>query len=141
MVDREKVARILEHLKKSIDYLKEYKVDSPETLRKNPERFAAIKNFLYEAVEDVIDIGKHLIASLQLEKAETYTQVLERLEGAGAISTELFQESKWMIEFRRSLAHVYRGVTPEEIYQYHLRVRDFERFIFSIGKFIEQLKE
>ena len=136
-VDKEKLAEILEHLRENISYLEAFKVDSPQAFEENKERYFAIKNLLYEAVMDVIRTGQHIISAQQLEKPKSYKDVIRILGENKVIPNKLADRIQKMGGFRVILAHEYNKVTPERIYELHLRTEDFKDFICQITKFIE----
>jgi uncharacterized protein YutE (UPF0331/DUF86 family) len=139
-VDKERLAEILEHLRENISYLETFKVDLPQAFEENKERYFAVKNLLYEAVMDVIRTGQHIISAQQLEKPKSYKDVVRILGENKIIPGQLAERIQKMGGFRVILAHEYNKVTPEKIYELHLRTQDFKDFIYHITKFLESLE-
>lgn len=137
-VNKKRVADLLSHLDGRVQLLKTLRVGSLSELEKNEERFCALKNILYEAVMDVIKIGQHIIAALQLEKPQTYRDVLRILGENNIVPEELFKRIQRMGGFRVILAHEYESIDRETVYKLHLRTMDFEEFIYNINKFLEK---
>ena len=137
-VDKARVTELLEHLRERIKYLQDFRVDSAETLEKSKKDFFALKNLLYEAVMDVIRVGQHIIAALQLEKPKTYRDTLRILGENRIIPFELGRKIEKMGGFRVVLAHDYEKVSTEDIYRLHLKTDDFMDFILAIEQFLEK---
>lgn len=86
---------------------------------------------------DVIKIGQHIIAALQLEKPKAYRDILRILGKNEIIPLDLGERIEKMGGFRIILAHGYERVAFKEVYELHLRTSDFEDFIFHVTRFLD----
>ncbi len=71
---------------------------------------------LHLAIESVLDIGQHIIASSGWEPAEEYADVFEILERHGVISKELLSRVQGMAGFRNLLVHEYAEIDHGQVF-------------------------
>lgn len=91
------------------------------------------------AVEQVINIAKHLISALDLKEPETYAGALDLLAPAGVLTQSHLDTYKAMVRFRNLLVHGYDGVEDAVIYGiYKKRLGDFRDFIGEIRQYLVQ---
>lgn len=138
-LDKEVVQDILNHLVETVDDLESLKVNSIEELKENKERYRAIKNVLYEGIMDVIAISQHLIAALQLEKPRSYSDIFRILRENEVFPQSLFEKFEKAGGFRVLLAHEYRRLRPEKIFELSMRSSDFRQFINFVADFLKKM--
>lgn len=89
------------------------------------------------AVEQMIDVCKHLISGLDLEEPESYADCFIVIGRAGVLSASAVEIFKSMARFRNFLIHGYDGVDDTITYGiYKNRLGDFRLFIDEVRKFI-----
>ncbi len=137
-LDKEVVQDILSHLSETVDDLESLKVTSPDELKGNKERYRAIKNALYESIMDVLAISQHLIAALELEKPRSYSDIFRILRENEVFPQALFEKFEKAGGFRVLLAHEYRRLKPEKIFELSLRSADFREFINFVADFLKK---
>ncbi len=137
-LDKEVVQDILSHLFETVDDLESLKVNSPDELKRNNERHRAIKNALYESIMDVISISQHLIAALELEKPRSYSDIFRILRENEVFPPALLEKFEKAGGFRVLLAHEYRRLKPEKIFELSLRSSDFREFINFVANFLKK---
>jgi uncharacterized protein YutE (UPF0331/DUF86 family) len=90
------------------------------------------------AIEQMIDICKHLVAGLDLAEPETYAECFDILYENKAIPAKSLPTFKAMARFRNRLIHVYDDIDDAvtfEVYTKHLP--DFKAFARAIRTFIQ----
>ncbi len=87
-----------------------------DTFLTDTDRQDIVDRNLHLAIESVLDIGQHIIASSGWEPAEEYAQVFEILERHGVISKELFARVRGMAGFRNLLVHEYAEIDHGQVF-------------------------
>ncbi len=72
---------------------------------------------LHLAIESVLDIGQHIIASSGWRAAEEYAGIFTTLEQHGVISKELLTRVHGMAGFRNLLVHEYTEIDHFQVFQ------------------------
>ncbi len=89
------------------------------------------------AIEQMIDICKHFISSLDLKEPETYSECFEILGDANVLPVETVDIFRSMAKYRNFLIHAYDGVDDSITFGiYKKRLGDFRIFIESVRKYI-----
>lgn len=108
-----------------------------EGIRTDREKLWAIEHGLQLAIECLLDIGEHLIASLQLGRPKERSDVIEILGEKGVIPPDFVKRAKGMVGFRNILVHEYLRVDPGEVHANLQKGPDeFEGFISYIVAFL-----
>lgn len=141
MIDR----HLIEHKLRRIEgFLREinlaeipsYKAFKGDIIKK---RF--IERNIQLSIEEMIDICKHIVSSLDMPDTETYRECFEKLAVSEIISKKNLEVYKRMIGFRNKLIHAYEGMNEEEIYGiYKRRLNDFHKFVKEIRDYIRKGK-
>ncbi len=76
-----------------------------------------VERNLHLAVESVLDIGQHIIASSGWQPAEEYASIFTTLEQHGVISKELLRRVHGMAGFRNLLVHEYAEIDHFQVFQ------------------------
>jgi len=85
------------------------------------------------------DLGNHVLARLNLGRAESYVQIGSMLAAGGAVSAATAAFLRDLADFRNRLVHVYWRVTPDEVEAFlQQRLDQFEEFAAEIKAFWEQ---
>lgn len=100
--------RLEEHLQQLSAYRKK---------KRDAVTSAALERMLQLAIEDILNIGNHLISGLGLPHADTYREIFQVLERAKLISPKLSKELQTFAVFRNRLVHLYWKINPEEFAQ------------------------
>ncbi len=89
------------------------------------------------AIEQMIDICKHFIGSLDLREPETYAECFAILGESGIIADQTVETCKSMARYRNLLIHTYDWVDDTITYGiYEKRLNDFRMFIGSVRQYI-----
>lgn len=92
--------------------------------RTNLEQFLAdsdtqdiVERNLHLAIETILDVGQHLIASSRWQSAEEYADVFTILREHNVISDDLFLRTHGMAGFRNLLVHEYAVIDHSQVFQ------------------------
>lgn len=114
----EKIAAMLDNLKRYLDILREHTLSGREILLSNRVALDSAKYNFVIAIESCIDMGSHIIASEGLRSPDDYRDVAQVLAEAGMIDNDLAEKFKLMISFRNRLVHMYWKVDDELVCDY-----------------------
>ena len=129
MVDREVIRRHLQSLQEAVSVLERHRGISAAKLRTDVESRYVVERGLQVAIQNILDIGSHILTSLGQNQIETYTAVITGLEDAGVIPQAYARRIIKMPGLRNILVHEYVRVNPvklRDILRKHLL--DFQRF-------------
>lgn len=76
-----------------------------------------VERNLHLAIESVLDIGQHIIASSGWRPAEDYASIFKILERHGVISKALLKRVQGMAGFRNLLVHEYAEIDHFQVFQ------------------------
>ena len=142
MIDREVIEKHLEDLAVKVSHLKDLRGVSLEELQTDWQKLYAAERALQTAIQDVIDIGAHILAALGDNGWEAYRDIPRRLAHHGVIAQEEVENLEAMIGMRNVLVHQYVEVNPQKVYEIiHTRLADFERFAQAVAKFLQQVED
>ncbi len=99
----------------------------------------ATKHMLQTAIEAMIDICAHFVASLRLRVPENGTQLVQVLAKANRLPQEHVPAYSKMIRFRSRVVHLYSEVDDRQVYDilcHHLD--DFRTFIADAWRIVQQ---
>ena len=117
-VDVEVVRRIASQVEEDVDYLARLtgratakQVAEDEDLRR------ALERAVHTAIEGMVDLLRHIVASFNLGVTEYYRDYVEIARSKGVISRGLADRLLALIALRYRLVHRYRGLNHEELYR------------------------
>jgi len=142
MIDKGKITRYLANIERQLEDLANMPVPNAEFFlqRSNFERTKAIKYSLLNAVEDVIHISIHIVATLGLGKPKDASSALLLLGNANILPASFAHQIVGMVNFRNKLVHEY---LPDEfeadrLFETLSQLDDFRRFSKHIVDFLEK---
>ena len=107
--------------------LKRYSIEEIESDR---EILWAIERGLQVAIQNLVDIGSHILSAEAVNDYEDYTEILDRLGDRGVLPKDFAASIRGMAGFRNILVHEYLRIDLEEVYRMlHERLDDFSRFV------------
>lgn len=141
MTDKLLVEKKLRRIEELLRELALVSVDTLENFRENIITRRFIERNIELGVEQMIDVCKHLVCSLELSEPETYSECFDILAKEGIVSKGNSETFKTMIRFRNILIHAYDGVDDSITYGiYKLRLNDFRAFIEEIRAYLHKKK-
>ena len=93
------------------------------------------------AVEQMIDICRHLVSGLDLDEPESYADCFTVIGRAGVLPESTVETFKSMARFRNLLIHMYDGVDDTITYGiYKNRLQDFYLFAEEVRKYLGRVE-
>lgn len=138
---KEKIEIHLQNLEENIQVLKALQKE-PFSNFQNKEKCYAVFHAFLLAIENIMDIGGHILVSCFKKSFTEYREIIPGLEEYKVIPKKFAKKCEGMAEFRNKLVHNYIKVNSEKVYQY-LREDTplFEKFAEYILKFAEKMKK
>ncbi|OPX22657.1 MAG: hypothetical protein B1H02_05880 [Candidatus Latescibacteria bacterium 4484_107] len=107
--------------------LKRYSIEEIESDR---EILWAVERGLQVAIQNLVDIGSHILSAEAVNDYEDYTEIIDRLGDRGVLPKDFAASIRGMAGFRNILVHEYLRIDLEEVYRMlHERLDDFSRFV------------
>ncbi len=125
----------LRELGKYVRLLKEYRMQSRNSLEKDLTLRGAVERYMQLAIEIVIEIGEMIIAKQGFRKPETYREVIEILGEEGILKKKFAKKFSPAAGFRNILIHRYGEIDIDELYS-HLQkdLEDFDIFAQQVAR-------
>lgn len=99
----------------------------------------AVERALHLAIQNVIDIGNHLLAALGVNDVETYADIPRRLAQAQVIEEPLATRLVQMARFRNLLVHEYVKVEAKRLADIlHDHLADITQFVTVVGQWMKK---
>ncbi len=130
----------LDHLRGVLDEISRIEVGRAEDLedRANFQARRALERCLFLAIQDLLDIGSHIIAAHSLGMPETYQDIIDILGREGILPGEFAARIRGMAGFRNILEHEYVRLDMDKVVEYAGRRCDFEEFARHVVEFLER---
>jgi uncharacterized protein YutE (UPF0331/DUF86 family) len=139
MIDKILIERKLGNIEEFLKELDAAKVDNLEEFQSNVMARRFIERNIELAIEQMIDICRHLVSGLDLKEPENYAECFDILSAEGVIRREDTQRFQAMARFRNMLIHVYDGIDNAITYGiYKDNLSDFTLFISTIRGFLHR---
>ncbi len=139
MIDEELIEKKLDIIIENLKYLgKIRKIDKNKFLN-SFEKLQATKHSLQEAIEASLDISNHIISSNDWKRAESYSEMFERLYEHNILDKELKDNLSNMAKFRNILLHRYGKIDDERLWKIlNQNIKDIHKYIREIEKFMDK---
>lgn len=139
MFDRTIIQERLKKLEEQLTLLRELQRVPQEQFIVNPRDHVYALHLLQTAIQAVIDIGTHLVASLNLGRLEEYRDVARLLAQEKIIPEDLHPKLEKMIGLRNLIIHEYLRIELDKIYQIiQHNLDDLMGFAKHIQAFLER---
>lgn len=126
-LDKEKLLLQISRLEDSLNKLKKCSLKE-EIMRTAAERLVQI------SVEEVLNIGNHLISGMGLRRADSYRDIFKVLEENKIIASKLSKELQVFAMFRNRIVHVYWKIEDEEFVKQLRKVKVLSDFVKIVLK-------
>jgi len=137
MLDRELIEKKLRRIEEFLREISLVEVNTFDEFDRNIMVRRFIERNIELAVEQMVDICKHIVSSLDLREPQTYSECMDILHEAGIIGSNNLDTYRSMIRFRNLLIHGYDGVDSSITFGiYKKRLEDFRCFIKEIRAFL-----
>jgi len=138
-LDLDIVRKKLEIIDDEINFLKEIQKLSINEFQNDLRNLKSTCRSLQNAIQALIDLGNHIISSLNLGKPEIYEDIPSLLFENKVITKSFKEKFIYMIKFRNFLVHEYDRVDPLRIYKIlKENIDDIESGMKLIKNFIDK---
>ncbi len=134
MIDKVLIRSKLKKIEEFAEELKSRRKVSFEDFQKNIVLKRFVERNLELAIQQMIDIYKHLVSRLNLREPVSYADCFEILAEEGYLSEENLEKYKNMARFRNLLIHIYEKVTDKIVYEI------FQKNLEDFGFFVDEIK-
>lgn len=114
----DKVNKMLFELKQAADNLHRLALIDKGAFLADPDKKSSAKYNFIVAVEAIIDISNHIIASNSFRTPENYADTFQVLHQSGALSEKITDNLIKMAKFRNRLVHIYWEVDDDLLYSF-----------------------
>ncbi|MFQ5825103.1 MAG: DUF86 domain-containing protein [bacterium] len=138
MIKRETIDRHLLDLAEKVRFLRTYKKYSLKDFEENLTIQFSAERAMQVAIQNVIDIGSHLLAAKLVNFVEDYKDVIVKLGQEEIIPKKFADSIKKMASFRNILVHNYIDVDLIKLYDLiQNNLDDFETFSNCVTKYLK----
>lgn len=130
MVNPRKVSEILRDIENYLQDLLSFKVNEKSLEDKKMQYCVAF--LLEQIVNECINLGNHIISTLELDLPETYAEIFESLKKGGIISQATSNEMKYFVKIRNLIVHRYGRVTIEDMVEAANKIEGIRAFIREV---------
>lgn len=111
-----------------------------ESFLEDTQQQWSVEHGLQLCIQMVIDLGSHILVSLNLNNIQDYSDVGKKLGKHGILEAELSKRTVDMIKFRNLLVHEYVNVDPQRVFEIlKIGISDFKEISQQIKSFILKL--
>ncbi|MCS7201743.1 MAG: DUF86 domain-containing protein [Dictyoglomus sp.] len=140
-IDLDLIQRKMEIIEEEISFLKEMQKFNFSEFQEDIRNIKSVCRSFQNSIQVLIDIGNHIVSSLNLGKPEFYEDIPKFLKNSGIITSEFEEKFKRMIRFRNFLVHEYDKIDPSRIYKYlQYNLKDLEEGLKIIVNFLREIK-
>ncbi len=134
-LDKEKLLLQTSRLEESVQKINQNK----DKVRVKNTR-AALERWIQIAVEEILNIGNHVISGLGLERPDSYREIFTVLEKEKIISHDLSLELQQFAVFRNRLVHLYWKVEEEEFMMQLRKITILTDFVKMLVAYLQKEK-
>ena len=128
-IDKEIITKKLHELGRYLLELEDLKSLTFEEFRASLRKIWSVEHGLQLAIQSVIDIGNHILASVGENRIDEYSDIIDRLGEREIIPSDFAEAIRDMTGFRNILVHEYLKVDIKLVYQVlQNRLGDFYEF-------------
>jgi uncharacterized protein YutE (UPF0331/DUF86 family) len=137
MIRYEVIRRRLQKLDEYLEILRGLQRYDLETFVEEPEHYGSAERFLQLAIENLTDMGNHVVAGLGLGTVDSYRDIPFILAEHGYIDDPMREKWIQMIGFRNVLVHDYLDLDREIVYRVLQRdIEDIVALRYSFAQFL-----
>ncbi len=139
MIDKILIERKLGNIETFLKELDAAPIGSLPEFTSNVVARRFIERNLELAIEQMLDICKHLVSGLDLKEPETYAECFDILSAGGIIHADDAKKFQAMARFRNMLIHIYDGIDNAITYGiYTKHLSDFTLFVSDLRAFLRR---
>ena len=131
------IARKLQNLNTNVQELKKYQNYRYDEIKGDLQKIWAIERGLQISIQIVIDIGNHILASINKNQIDSYSDIIIQLGECDILPIQFAEQIKGMAGLRNLLVHRYADVDLRQIYDFlQNRLDDFTEYIRHIQSYL-----
>jgi len=136
MPNWEVIEQHIQNMEEALANLSKYKNISFEEFQKDLSLIWIVEKGLEILIQNLLDIGAHLLASEIKNDWEDYGEVILKLGNHGIVPQEFSDQIKGMAGLRNILVHEYLRIDLNKLFDYlKYRLEDFIQFIRYIREY------
>jgi len=137
MIDKQLVDKKLRTIEQYLREIREVNFSSFENFRKDIIKKRFVERNIELAIEQMIDVCRHIVSALDLKEPDTYAECFATLAKENIIPEDNVVTFQKMVRYRNMLIHAYNGVDDSITYGIITKnLGDFETFISLIREYI-----
>jgi uncharacterized protein YutE (UPF0331/DUF86 family) len=138
MIERELVEQHLLNMEEALARLKAYGDLSLDDLASDLGLQWILEKGLQVLIQNLLDIGAHLLAGAFKNDWDDYSQIIEKLGVHGVIPNSFAENIKGMAGLRNILVHDYLRIDHEKLLEFvRFRLEDFLTFMRFIREYLK----
>jgi uncharacterized protein YutE (UPF0331/DUF86 family) len=138
MLDKAVVQRHLLELERIVATLRDLQSVTVDELARSLEKQWAVQHGLQLAIQNLLDIGNHLLVAVGVTDIEDYTDVIDRMGERDIVPRDFARAIRPMAGFRNLLVHAYTRVDAARMHQaLQTHLDDFETFARHIQRYLD----
>lgn len=139
MLDKAVVQCHLLELERTIATLRGLQRVTVDDLTRSLEKQWAVQHGLQLAIQNLLDIGNHLLVAAGVTDIEDYTDVIDRMGEKEIVPQSFARAIRPMAGFRNLLVHAYTRVDAARVHQaLQTHLDDFETFAQHIQRYLNR---
>ena len=139
MIDKILLERKLRKIEEFLKEIKSAEIGDFEEFKNNIIIKRFVERNLELAIEQMIDICKHLVSGLDLKEPETYAECFNIISDNNIISAKNSKNFESMARFRNLIIHSYDYVDDSVVYGiFKNHIKDFDIFAKEIRRYIKE---
>ena len=134
----EVIEQHIQNMEEALEQLNKYRNISLEEFQKDLSLIWIVEKGLEILIQNLLDVGAHLLASEIKNDWEDYVEVIIKLGKHGVIPKEFSDRIKGMAGLRNILIHEYLKVDRNKLFDYlKYQLEDFVQFIKYVREYQE----
>ena len=115
MTEREVIERHLRDMADMVSVLRQHSGATADELKSDKVVLLAVQHALQRAIQNLLDIGTHMLSRKGINDWDEYRQVIVKLGAADVIPTEFAENISAMAGLRNILIHAYTEIDLESV--------------------------
>lgn len=136
-------------IERNLSLIQEFLAELKNLSRLEKEEFltdkrnsAASESYLRRSLEAVFDTARHILAKTYGLKELEYKKLATELGERGIVSSEYAGTLVRMAGYQNRMVHLYHEISSVEMHDIlRNHLADIDRFVFEIGRFLEEYKK
>jgi uncharacterized protein YutE (UPF0331/DUF86 family) len=138
MIERDLIEQHLQNMEEALARLKLYRDLSPDDLASDLGLQWILEKGLQVLIQNLLDIGAHLLAGAFKNDWDDYSQIIEKLGVHGVIPGSFAEKIKGMAGLRNILVHDYLRIDLERLLEFvQFRLEDFLAFMRFVREYLK----